>query len=87
MMQLDREKLGEALRDMRERKGMTIRDLEAETGISKATISRAERAHPDVYASADTVIVLCFALGVSPFLFVKAFHGNTPMKQDCEARA
>ena len=71
MMRLDREGLGKALRAEREAQGLTARDLEQKTGVSDSTILRAERAHPDVFARADTVCILCRVLDVDPLSFVE----------------
>lgn len=70
-MRLDREKLGHALRRARETRGLTPRDLARITGVSFSTIYRAERAHPDIYARADTICILGFELGVDPRDFVE----------------
>jgi len=70
-MKLDREKLGEALREAREARSLTPRDLEKITGVSFSTIYRAERAHPDIFARAETVCVLGHVLGVDPRDFVE----------------
>ncbi|QFT31791.1 hypothetical protein FIV00_14965 [Labrenzia sp. THAF82] len=71
MMRLDREKLGEALLREREKRGLNMRAVHALTGISIATISRAERAHPDIYASAETVLILCKLYRLDPLRFVQ----------------
>lgn len=71
MLRLDREALGKKLLEMREAGDVALRDIEAATGISRSTISRAERAHPDVFASAETVLVLSVFYGIDPRQFVK----------------
>ena len=83
MKQLDVIRLGRALASARAERGMTTRDLEGATGVSKATISRAERAHPDGTRSAASIVVLCDFFGMDPRTFLTGvFHENTPVRQD-----
>ncbi|MFN4124456.1 helix-turn-helix domain-containing protein [Pannonibacter indicus] len=87
MKRLDRIALGRALHLARTLKGYTTREMQALTGISAATVSRIERAHPDTLASAETALVLCDFFGLDPLSFLvrtggtDLFHGNTPVKQ------
>ncbi|MCK7615207.1 helix-turn-helix domain-containing protein [Roseibium sediminicola] len=71
MMRLDREALGAALLEARMTQDISLRGIEAVTGISRTTISRAERAHPDIFASAETVVVLCHFYQIDPRDYVE----------------
>lgn len=89
MIRLNRERLGQLLLAARTKHQLTTRALQVVTGISAATISRAERGHPDVCASAETVLVLCHFFRIDPmdalettFPAGQMFHGKTPMKQN-----
>lgn len=89
MKRLDRIALGKGLRAARDKRGMTTRQVGFATGVSAATISRAERAHPDSFQNAESILLLCDYFGVDPFgalESVDVFHGDTPLKQDCEVR-
>ncbi|MEO9670097.1 MULTISPECIES: helix-turn-helix transcriptional regulator [Alphaproteobacteria] len=92
MKRLDRIALGRALFLAREALRLTTREIAARTGVSAATVSRAERAHPDIYQSAESVLLLCDHFDVDPFAFLvtvgggefssgDVFHEKTPMKQ------
>lgn len=87
MKRLDRIALGRALHLARTIKGYTTRQMQDLTGVSAATVSRIERAHPDTLASAETTLVLCDFFGLDPLSFLvrtdgaDLFHGKTPVKQ------
>lgn len=89
MKELDREILGKMLLGARKKRGITTREVAVATGVSAATISRAERAHRDSFQNAETILLLCDFFGIDPFkalVEAEMFHGKTPMKQDCGVR-
>ena len=89
MKRLDRALLGGMLLGKRTKRGLTTREVAALTGISAATLSRAERAHKDSFQNAETILLLCEFFGIDPFralVETDVFHGKTPMKQDCAVR-
>ncbi|WP_306147222.1 MULTISPECIES: helix-turn-helix domain-containing protein [unclassified Roseibium] len=81
MLMLDRKKLGAALLAARERRALSLRQVEERTGISRSTIGRAERGHADGYVTADAVVILAAFYRIDPRYFVTLFHGNTPSGQ------
>lgn len=91
MWRLDRVALGQALADGRARWRMTLRDVEAATGVSRSTISRAERGSADAFQSAQNVLVLCWFYRLDPLSFLvdgeadcggeDAFHVHPPVRQ------
>lgn len=56
---------GEFIREGRERRNWSQEDLEVESGVSRATLSRWERALTDK-PDADHVRAVCAALGIDP---------------------
>ncbi|MCY1704503.1 helix-turn-helix domain-containing protein [Pannonibacter sp. SL95] len=91
MLRLDRIALGQALAGGRARWRLTVREAAELTGVSSATISRAERASEDAYQSAQSVLVLCAVYGLDPLAFLvecggevavgDMIHVQPPMKQ------
>jgi len=81
MSALDRKKLGAALEAARRGRGLTMRKVTERTGVSRSTISRAERGHADGYVTADAVVILGAFYQIDPREFVTLFHGNTPSGQ------
>lgn len=55
--------LGKDLCEARERRGLSIRDLSADSGVSREAISAIERG--DRYPSLQTLEALCHALTIS----------------------
>lgn len=80
-MALDRKKLGAALEAARRARGLSMRTVTELTGVSRSTISRAERGHADGYVTADAVVILGAFYQLDPRDFVCLFHGNTPSGQ------
>ncbi|MBO9424664.1 helix-turn-helix transcriptional regulator [Labrenzia sp. R4_1] len=81
MSALDRKKLGAALEAARRRRGLAMRTVTELTGVSRSTISRAERGHADGYVTADAVVILGAFYQIDPRDFVCLFHANTPSGQ------
>ncbi|EEE45437.1 helix-turn-helix domain-containing protein [Roseibium alexandrii] len=81
MSALDRKKLGAAFLAAREKRALSLRQVEERTGVSRSTIGRAERGHADGYVTADAVVILGAFYQIDPRDFVCLFHGNTPSGQ------
>ncbi|MEP2841514.1 helix-turn-helix transcriptional regulator [Roseibium sp.] len=81
MMRLNRMELGADLKAARRAHGFSVREVEAQTGITRSVISRAERGHPDGYVTADAVIVLSRFFNLDARGNVEVFHKNTPSGQ------
>jgi transcriptional regulator with XRE-family HTH domain len=58
-------RFGKWLRTIRERRGLSQRDLEERSGVAMSTISRWERGHADG-PDPDHIRAVCAALGVDP---------------------
>ena len=70
-------KIGQRFKDIREEKGLSQEELAAQTGISKDTISRAERGEQCI--SLLHFKAICSALNTSPVYFM---YGNPNDKCD-----
>ncbi|WP_420415100.1 hypothetical protein [Roseibium sp.] len=75
---LDFSGLGQAFFKARTSRGWTIDSVVADTGLSKATVSRAERMCEDTPVNLQSGVILCQYYGIDPVKYL--FHGNTPLK-------
>jgi transcriptional regulator with XRE-family HTH domain len=71
--------LGRTFAKARARRGLTTGDVAGATGLSKATVSRAERMGEDTPVSLSSGLILCRFYQVNPMNYL--FHGNTPLKR------
>ncbi|WP_298981519.1 helix-turn-helix transcriptional regulator [uncultured Roseibium sp.] len=78
--------LGRAVKAEMARRGLTLRDVQTQARVSRASVSRITT---NLQIKMVPVLRLCIWLDVNPFEFVrpmgevpreKVFHGNTPLK-------